>query len=147
MNLGDVAPDFELESNVGEKIRLFSYIGKKEIVLFFYVKDNTPGCTAEVNGIKNYYQKVSDRYEVFGINQDSIESHANFCNKHSLPFKILSDPGKKVAALYNAKGAFGTYTKRITYFIGLDGKIKKIIQGMGASNHIQFIENLADSNI
>lgn len=145
MNLGDKAPDFELEANTGEKVRLSSYIGKKEIVLFFYVKDNTPGCTAEVNGIKNHYQKMSDKYEVFGINHDSTESHVNFCSKYSLPFKILSDPGKKVASLYNAKGALGAYTKRITYLIGLDGKIKNIVHGMGATNHIEFIERLSES--
>lgn len=143
MKIGDSAPDFELESNTGDKVRLSLYIGTKEIVLFFYVKDNTPGCTAEVNGIKNHYEKISDKYEVFGINQDSVESHSSFCGKYNLPFKILSDPQKKVASLYDAKGTLGMYTKRITYLIGLDGKIKSIVHGMGASNHIEFIQGLA----
>ncbi|HZS74753.1 MAG TPA: peroxiredoxin [Candidatus Nitrosotalea sp.] len=145
MKIGDPAPDFELESNTGEKIRLADYFGKKKIILFFYVKDNTPGCTAEVIGIKNQHQKISDRYEVFGINQDSKESHVSFCQKHELPFKILADKGKKVAASYHATGIFGAYTKRITYLIGLDGKIEKIVEGMGASNHIAFIQSLTSS--
>ena len=142
MEVGDLAPDFELKSNTGENAKLSSYFGKKKVVLFFYVKDNTPGCTAEVIGIRDNYPKVTNDYEVFGINQDSIESHVDFCQKHKLPFKILSDPGKKVALLYDAKGALGMYTKRITYLIGLDGKIEKIIEGMGASNHIEFVQDL-----
>ncbi|MDE1724725.1 MAG: peroxiredoxin [Thaumarchaeota archaeon] len=147
MNQGDNAPDFELEANTGEKIRLYSYIGKKEIILFFYIKDNTPGCTAEVKGVKENYQKISDKYEVFGINHDSMKSHVDFCNKHDLPFRILSDPGKKVASMYDAKGALGAYTKRITYLIGLDGKIKEIVHGMSASNHIELIQRLAQLKI
>ena len=145
MKIGDSAPDFELESNTGEKIRLADYVGKKKVVLFFYVKNNTPGCTAEVIGIKNHHPKISDRYEVLGINQDTKESHLSFCQKHELPFKILADKGKKVASLYHATGIFGAYTKRITYLIGLDGKIERIVEGMGASNHIEFIQSLTNS--
>ncbi len=80
--------------------------------------------------------------EVLGINQDSEESHRSFCEKNQLPFKLLSDPDKKVSSLYDAKGILGMYTKRITYLIGLDGKIEEIIEGMGASKHIKFIETL-----
>ncbi|SMH70259.1 peroxiredoxin [Candidatus Nitrosotalea okcheonensis] len=145
MKIGDFAPDFELESNTGEKVRLSSYFGKKKIILFFYVKDNTPGCTAEANGIKSYYPKISEKYEVIGINQDSIESHVNFCQKYDLPFKILSDTSKKVAAQYQARGILGTYTKRITYLIGLDGRIEDMIEVMSVSNHIEFVQSLADS--
>lgn len=145
MKIGDIAPDFELESNTGEKVKLSSYFGKKKIILFFYVKNNTPGCTAEVNGIKNYHPKISDKYEVIGINQGTIESHTNFCQKYDLPFKILSDTSKRVAILYQARGVFGIYTKRVTYLIGLDGRIEKIVKGMGTSNHIEFVQSLADS--
>jgi peroxiredoxin Q/BCP len=143
MKVGERAPDFELQANTGERIKLSDYFGKKKIVLFFYVKDNTPGCIAEVKGIKDFYPKVSNKYEVFGINQDSKDSHIDFCQKHELPFKILSDPGKKAASLYGAKGALGMYTKRITFLIGLDGKIESIIEGMGASNHIEFVRGLS----
>ncbi len=144
MKVGDHAPDFELESNTGEKIKLSSYFGKKKIVLFFYVKNNTPGCTAEVKGIRNHYSEISKEYEVFGINQDHKESHADFCQKYDLPFKILSDPGRRVALLYDAKGALGMYTRRITYLIGLNGKIENIVEGMGASNHIEFVQSLSN---
>ncbi|TLX82743.1 MAG: peroxiredoxin [Thaumarchaeota archaeon] len=143
MKGGESAPDFELKSHTGETVRLSSYFGKKKVVLFFYVKDNTPGCAAEVNGFKNYYHKVSDKYEILGINQDSEDSHMKFCSEYKLPFKLLSDPGKKIASLYDARGTLGMYTKRITYLIGLDGKIERIIAGIGASKHIEFIESLA----
>lgn len=142
MKVGEQAPDFELKSHTGEAIKLSSYLGKKKVILFFYVKDNTPGCTTEVKGFKNYYQDISKEYEVFGINQDSEESHRNFCDKNQLPFKLLSDPRKEVGSLYGAKGALGMYTKRITFLIGLDGRIEKIIEGMGASKHIEFVESL-----
>ena len=142
MKAGDIAPDFELKSHEGEAIKLSSYLGKKKIILFFYIKDNTLGCTAEVKGIKNYYQGISKEYEVFGINQDSEESHRNFCERNQLPFKLLSDPGRKVSSLYDAKGLLGVYTKRITFLIGLDGRIEKIIEGMRASKHIEFVECL-----
>jgi thioredoxin-dependent peroxiredoxin len=142
MKIGDPAPDFELRSNTNENVRLSSYFGKKKIILFFYVKDNTPGCTTEIIGFKNNYSKISKNYEVFGINNDSNDSHMNFSQKHKLPFKLLSDPGKKVASLYDAKGTLGMYTKRITYLIGLDGKIEKIIEGMGAGQHLEFVSNL-----
>ena len=107
MKVGDPAPDFELKADNGEDIKLSEYFGKKKIVLFFYVKDNTLGCTTEVIGIGDHYPRVSKDYEVFGINQDSIESHRNFSQKHKLPFRILSDPAKKVASLYDEKGALG----------------------------------------
>ena len=142
MKIGDPAPDFELRSNTGEKVRLSSYLGKKKIILFFYVKDNTPGCTAEVMGFRDNYAKISKNYEVLGINNDSQYSHMNFIQKYEIPFKLLSDPRKKIASLYDAKGALGMYTKRITYLIGLDGKIEKIIESMGAGPHLEFVSNL-----
>jgi peroxiredoxin Q/BCP len=143
MKVGEPASDFELESQKGEKIKLSSYFGKKKIILFFYVKDNTPGCTSEATGIKNLYPKISDKYEVIGINHGSRESHIVFCQKYELPFNILSDPGKKIASLYGAKGALGIYTRRVTYLIDLDGKIEKIVEGIGASPHLEFVESLA----
>ena len=142
MKVGDFAPDFELASDNGEIIKLSSFFGKKKIILFFYIKDNTMGCTAQVNGIKNNYSNLKKEYVVFGINHHSAESHANFCKKNDLPFRLLSDPGKIIATKYGAKGAFGMYTKRITFVIGLDCKISNIIDGMASKKHIQFVSDL-----
>ena len=69
MKVGDLAPNFELKSHTGEMIELSSYLGKKKVILFFYVKDNTPGCTAEVKGFKDHYQDISEKYELIGINR------------------------------------------------------------------------------
>jgi thioredoxin-dependent peroxiredoxin len=145
MKVGDLAPDFELKSHTGETVRLSSYLGKKKVILFFYVKDNTPGCSAEVRGFKNHYQGILEKYEILGINQDSQESHKNFCERNQLPFKLLSDTGKKTISLYDAKGALGMFTKRITFLIGLDGRIEEIVEGIGASKHIEFVERLGNS--
>ena len=142
MKIGDLAPNFELESHTGETIKLSSYFGKKKVILFFYVKDNTPGCTAEVKGFKDHYQAISEKYEIIGINQDSEKSHRKFSERNKIQFKLLSDPGKKVSSMYDAKGALGIYTRRITYLIGLDGRIEEIIEGMASSKHIGFVENL-----
>lgn len=143
MKIGDPAPDFELQTDTGETIRLSSYFGKKKVILFFYVKDNTLGCTAEVIGFRDNYAKISGNYEVLGINNDSNSSHKSFSQKYKLPFRLLTDPGKKIASLYDAKGTLGMYTKRVTYLIGLDGKIEKIIDGMGAGPHLEFVSNLS----
>ena len=142
MKIGDPAPDFELQANTGESVRLSSYFGKKKIILFFYVKDNTFGCTTEIIGFRDNYAKISQNYEILGINNDSNDSHMNFSQKHKLPFRLLSDPRKKIASLYDAKGTFGMYTKRVTYLIGLDGKIERIVEGMGAGPHLEFVSNL-----
>jgi|SRR5579864_1469853 len=142
MKIGDPAPNFELRSQTGENVRLSSYFGKKKIILFFYVKDNTLRCTAEVIGFRDNYEKISKSYEILGINNDSDDSHLRFSQKHKLPFRLLTDPGKKIASLYDAKGVLGMYTKRVTYLIGLDGKIEKIIEGVGAGPHLEFVSNL-----
>jgi len=71
-----------------------------------------------------------------------VDEH-DFCQRNEFQFTLLSDPGKKAISLYSVKGPFGVYTKRITYLIGLDGRIEKIIEGMSASNHIEFVRNLS----
>jgi peroxiredoxin Q/BCP len=97
----------------------------------------------EITGFKNYYTKISKDYEILGINQDSQDSHMNFSQEHEIPFKLLSDPGRKIVSLYDAKGVvLGMYTKRITYLIGLYGRIEKIVEGMGAGPHIEFVSSL-----
>ncbi|MGI0066563.1 MAG: redoxin domain-containing protein [Nitrosotalea sp.] len=81
-------------------------------MLFFYVKDNTPGCTAETNGIKNHYPKISDRYEIIGINQGSTESHANFCQKHNSTLQDTLRSKQEIAALYHARSILGAIYKK-----------------------------------
>jgi Peroxiredoxin len=93
---GDVAPDFELEDQNGAKIRLSDFKGRK-VVLYFYPKDDTPGCTKEACSFRDNIQRISERNAVvLGVSADSVQSHKKFAQKYGLNFHILSDPEKKV---------------------------------------------------
>jgi peroxiredoxin Q/BCP len=137
---GETAPDFSLESHDGTIINLHDFVGKKNIVLYFYIRDNTPGCTAETCGFRDMYDRLKQHdFEIFGISSDNIESHRKFAKEQDVPFLLLSDRGKEVAKAYGALGMMGLMNKRITFVIGMDGKVKKIVEGLGAGKHIDAI--------
>lgn len=125
------APDFTLDGSDGRKHSLIEYAGKT-IVIFFYPKDNTPGCTKEACGFRDGYSRLAaSDIVLLGVSRDSIASHHKFISTHSLPFVLLSDPD---TAMMSAYGAFGekvmygkktTGTIRSTIVIGPDGIIKK----------------------
>src|SRR5579872_4220369 len=101
VKVGDLAPDFTLPSATGESVSLESFIGKKNIVLYFYPKDNTGGCTAEACSFRDSYEVFKDAgAEVIGVSSDSADSHERFAAKHRLPFILLSDKDKAVRKLY-----------------------------------------------
>src|SRR5713226_3870901 len=101
VKVGDTAPDFTLESKSGEKVSLADFRGKKNVVLYFYPKDETMGCTREACGFRDRYEAFTDLgAEVVGISSDSIESHKKFAEHHNLPFTLLSDPKKFVRKMY-----------------------------------------------
>ena len=134
------APNFSLESHDGRIVNLHDYLGKKNILLYFYIKDNTPGYTKETCGFRDLYgQLEEDNFVVFGISPDDIESHQKFAKEHDIPFPLLSDTKKQVAKAYGALGMMGLMNKRITFLIGLDGKVKKVIEGLGAGKHLDEI--------
>ena len=134
---GETAPDFSLESHASRIIRLHDFVGKKNIVLYFYIRDNTPGCTAETCGFRDMYERLKQHdFEIFGLSPDDIESHKKFAEEHDVPFPLLSDKGKAVAKAYGALGMMGLMNKRITFVIGMDGKVKKTVEGLGAGKHI-----------
>jgi peroxiredoxin Q/BCP len=128
---GAKAPVFSLEGSDGTRHSLTDYSGKT-VVIFFYPKDNTPGCTKEACGFRDIYgQLASKNIVLLGVSKDSIASHGKFINSHNLPFTLLSDPD---AAMMTAYGAFGekvmygkrtTGTIRSTVVIGPDGIIRK----------------------
>lgn len=128
---GKQAPDFLLEGSDGNKHSLKEYAGKT-VVLFFYPKDNTPGCTKEACGFRDGYEQLSGKNIVLlGVSKDSIASHGKFISTHNLPFTLLSNPD---TAMMTAYGAFGekvmygkktTGTIRSTVVIGADGIITK----------------------
>ncbi|MFQ5969640.1 MAG: peroxiredoxin [Nitrososphaerales archaeon] len=134
---GETAPNFSLESHDGRVVKLQDFLGKKNTVIYFYIKDNTPGCTRETCGFRDMYEQLKQHgFEVFGISPDNIESHQKFAKQHYVPFPLLSDKGKQVAKAYGALGMMGLMNKRITFVIGIDGRIKKIVEALGAGKHL-----------
>jgi len=138
---GDLAPTIEAVDQSGEMITLKEYRGKK-IVLYFYPKDNTPGCTAESCDLRdNYSQFLEKGFEVIGVSADSEKSHQNFISKHKLPFRLISDVDKKVLQDYNAWGEKKLYGKtymgilRKTYIIDEKGYVEKIIEKVKTKEH------------
>ena len=126
------APNFNLRNQDGKQVSLSDYLGKL-IVLYFYPKDNTPGCTTEACNFRDDY-KVYKKLgvEIIGVSPDSIKSHIKFQSKYSLPFVLLADDGHTVCGLYGVWGKKKSFGKeyygvfRTTFLIGKDGKIKKV---------------------
>ena len=138
---GDLAPAIKAVDQSGELITLEEYRGKK-IVLYFYPKDNTPGCTAESCDLRdNYSQFLEKGFEVIGVSADTEKSHQNFISKYNLPFRLISDEDKKVLKDYNAWGEKKLYGKsymgvlRKTYIIDEKGYVEKIIEKVKTKEH------------
>ncbi len=127
VNVGDTAPEFELDSNSGKKVSLSEFRGKKNVVLYFYPKDETMGCTREACGFRDRYEAFTELgAEVVGISSDTTESHRRFAEHHALPFTLLSDPKKKVRKLYGVPSNMGFLPGRVTYVIDKRGIIRHI---------------------
>ena len=144
LNVGDKAPDFTLMSDKGEEVSLSDFIGKSDIVLYFYPKDNTSGCTKEACSFRDNIEEIKTKNAiVLGVSPDSIKSHQNFINKQNLNFTLLSDPDHKVAEAYGAWGEKSMYGKkymgiiRSTFIIGKDGKIKHVFDKVKTAIHAE----------
>ena len=140
---GDKAPDFSLPSSDGKTVTLKSLAGKK-VVLYFYPKDNTSGCTVEACGFRDSDAKLKKAGAVVvGVSADSIASHQKFAAKYSLPFQLLSDEGAKMASTYGAWGEKSLYGRkymgmiRTTFLIDEKGKIAKIWPKVKAEGHAE----------
>lgn len=135
---GDPAPDFELPSQAGQQIRLSSFQNKKNVVLYFYPKDNTPGCTREACSFRNDLGQFASRdTEVLGVSLDSVESHQKFSQKYGLNFTLLSDHDRVAATEYGVMGSFLglKYARRTTFVIDKSGVIRKIFDKVNVGNH------------
>ena len=131
IKVGDTAPDFNLPDQNGSAISLQDFRGKKAVVLYFYPKDDTPGCTAESCAFRDQYQVFQDAgAEVIGVSGDSSQSHKQFATKHNLPFTLLSDQGDKVRKSYGATTAFGFIPGRVTYVIDQNGVVQYVFDSM-----------------
>ena len=136
LKVGDQAPDFTLPSGSGDIVTLKDFIGKKNVVLYFYPKDDTPGCTIESCGFRDSIAEYNAiDAEVIGVSADDKESHIKFADKYELPFILLSDEEKKTIKDYDALGIAGSYIKRVTYVIDKHGKIIKIYPDVKPQNH------------
>jgi len=145
LKTGDIAPGFKGLDQNGNEISLDSFKGKK-VVLYFYPKDNTPGCTAEACNLRdNYNRFLNSGFEVIGISADDEKSHLKFAGKYSLPFSLIADTGRKIIKDYGAWGEKKMYGKsyegilRKTFIISEEGKIEKIIEKVKTDDHTRQI--------
>ena len=141
IKIGDPAPDFKAQDQNGKEIKLSDFKGKK-LILYFYPKDNTPGCTAEACNLRdNYADLTSKGYVVIGVSADSGSSHLKFIEKFNLPFYLIPDVDKKIITAYNAWGEKKMYGKsyegilRKTYVIDEKSKILMIIDKVKTNDH------------
>jgi thioredoxin-dependent peroxiredoxin len=140
---GKPAPDFALTSDTGETVRLSDFRGKP-VVLYFYPKDDTPGCTAQACGMRDDYGSFAERGAVvLGVSPDDEASHVKFKEKYSLPFTLLADPDHQVADQYGVWGERSSYGKmymgieRSTFLIGPEGNVAKVMRRVKPDTHAQ----------
>ncbi len=131
IKVGDKAPDFTLQSQAGESVSLSNFLGQTSIVLYFYPKDDTPGCTAESCAFRDSYQVFQEAgAEVIGVSGDSVGSHQTFATKHRLPFTLLSDAGDTVRKLYGVPAVMWVLPGRVTYVIDKAGTVRHVFDSM-----------------
>jgi peroxiredoxin Q/BCP len=142
---GKPAPDFELESDSGETVRLSDLRGKP-VVLYFYPKDDTPGCTKQACGIRDAWGEFQRAgAEVFGISADSQASHERFKSKYELPFTLLADPEHKLGEPYGVSQEGKSSYERSTFVVDADGNVAKIMRRVKPDQHAdQVLAALAD---
>ncbi len=142
---GDIAPDFSAVNQDGEEVSLADFKGKK-LILYFYPKDNTPGCTNEACNFRDHYNYwLKKGFAVVGVSPDSIASHQKFIAKYQLPFPLLSDPDKKIIRAYGAWGLKKLYGReyegliRSTFVIDEEGKIEEVFGKVKTKEHTEQI--------
>ncbi len=145
LKTGDKAPSFTVKDQKGDEISLEKLKGKK-IILYFYPRDNTPGCTAEACSLRDGYDKLlASGFVVVGVSPDTEKSHQNFSSKHDLPFHLVADTEKKLLNEYGAWGEKKMYGKtsegviRTTFIISENGMIEHIIPKVDTKNHAEQI--------
>ena len=127
LQVGEAAPDFTLPTQNGTNVSLSEYRGKRAVVLYFYPKDDTPGCTAEACGFRDSYETFTDAgAEVIGVSADSLSSHREFARRYKLPFVLVSDSGGSLRKRYGVPSTFGVMPGRVTYVIDKQGIVRHI---------------------
>jgi peroxiredoxin Q/BCP len=148
---GKPAPDFEATTDSGERVKLSDFRGKP-VVLFFYPKDDTPGCTVEASGFRDVYSEFEERGAVvLGISPDNEASHVRFKEKYELPFTLLADPEHEVAEQYGVWGEKNYAGKkymgisRTTFVIDADGNLVKAMQNVKPDGHAEKVLDVLPS--
>jgi thioredoxin-dependent peroxiredoxin len=131
LKVGDRVPSFSLSSQAGTIVNSSDFIGKKPVVIYFYPKDDTPGCTAESCAFRDSHEVFTEAgVEVIGISADSPESHRQFATKYNLPFTLLSDKDNQVRKLFGVPSTLFVLPGRVTYVIDREGIIRHIFDSM-----------------
>jgi thioredoxin-dependent peroxiredoxin len=131
IQVGDKAPDFTLPSQSGEPVRLHDRLGGRVVVLYFYPKDGTRGCTAEACAFRDSYEVFTGAgAEVIGVSSDPVDKHAAFAGRHQLPFTLLSDQGGQVRKNYGVPAVLGVLPGRVTYVIDREGTVRHVFNSM-----------------
>ncbi|MDR2010178.1 MAG: thioredoxin-dependent thiol peroxidase [Bacteroidales bacterium] len=151
LKIGDKAPDFKGKNQNGKDISLKDYKGRN-LILYFYPKDSTPGCTAEACDLRdNYHMWINKGYDILGISPDNEKSHQNFIDKNNLPFDLISDPEKIIIKTYGAWGEKKMYGKtyegvlRKTFVINKNGIVENIFEKVKTKEHTKQILNGLDT--
>jgi peroxiredoxin Q/BCP len=149
LKIGDPAPDFKATAvggiyGGGQLVKLADFAGSP-LVLYFYPKDGTPGCTAQACELRDSWRELQSKAEIFGVSVDTTESHQKFIKEHGLPFPLLSDPNREIVEAYHVwveKSMYGKKymgTERTTYLIGPDQKIKAVLKNVKATGHVALV--------
>jgi thioredoxin-dependent peroxiredoxin len=138
LKIGDRIPNFVAKDTLGQVFDASTIIGKKPIVIYFYPKDDTPGCTAQACNFRDHYEEFIDfGAEVIGISSDNQTSHEKFAKRYKLPFILLSDENQKIRNLFGVpRGLLGFIPGRVTYVANKEGVIQFVFDSMNPSNHV-----------
>lgn len=140
LEVGTRAPAFTAKLDSGETFELEQWRGRKNVVLYFYPRDDSPGCTKEACSFRDNYEPIAALDAIIiGVSADSAESHQEFREKHGLPFPLIADTGKRLSRLYDARGLLGLMTSRVTYVIDKEGVIRGAFRHevMNIGHHVE----------
>lgn len=138
LKVGDRIPSFALNDQFGQLFTSEDHVGKKPLVIYFYPKDHTPGCTQEACQFKDSYEEFTDLgAEVIGISTDSEQSHRSFASKYDLPFILLADTEKKVRRMFKVENSLLVLPGRETYVVDVEGKVVMVFNNVNAGEHMK----------
>jgi peroxiredoxin Q/BCP len=133
---GDLAPQFEGQDQDGKTVKLADFAGKKNVLLYFYPKDFTGGCTKEACGLRDRMGDLqTNNVEVIGVSHDSVDSHKKFIAAYNLNFTLVADPEGKIIQTYDVKMPMMAMARRVSFLIGTDGKIVHVTDAMNPQTH------------